>query len=103
METQDLLQKNHSSTNSCCLEWYYEVLSIPESHFILQDEPKAKQILHVFIHSHIEMLKKCSLPGAAVLCKAGTEDAIYIFNKTLRLIFLVHPGSIRRDTVACWF
>lgn len=57
----------------------------------------------MFIHSHIEMLKKLCLPSAAVLCNTGIGDAIYIFNKTLRLIFLLHHGSILRDTVACWF
>lgn len=57
----------------------------------------------MFIHSYIEMLRKCCLPCAAVPCKAGIEDAIYIFNKTFGLIFLVHHGSNLRDIVACWF
>lgn len=49
------------------------------------------------------MLKKCCLPSAAVLCNTGNEDAIYVFNKTFKLNFLVHHGSILRNTVACWF
>jgi hypothetical protein len=57
----------------------------------------------MFIHSDIEMLKICCLPSTAVLCKTGMEDAIYIFNKPFRLMFMVHCESILKETVAHWF
>lgn len=47
----------------------------------------------------MEMLKMLC-PSAAVLCKTGMKMAIYIFNKTFRLIFLVHNGSILRNRMA---
>lgn len=102
METWDLLQKNHSSINSCCLKLYYEVLPILKSHFYFSGLAESKMNYSAYLHIHIEMLKKCCLPSAAALCNTGNEDAIYIFNKTFKLNFLVHHGSILRNTVACW-
>lgn len=56
----------------------------------------------MFIHSHTETLQKCCLSSTAVLHETGI-DTVYIFNKTFRLMFLVHHRSILRNTVAWWF
>ena len=91
----------HTSTNSRSLELCYEVLSILDSCFYSSGLNES-QINALHVYTHMESLK-CCLPSAAVLCKTGRVDAIYIFNKTFRLIFLVHNGPILRNRMASWF